>query len=248
VYVHGQNKPVGEIASAEVFSPGLFARTGPLIYGMDGQVYDVRTWQRLLPPPGRRFHPDLARFSPDGRFVSAFIGSGFFGESVVIDTRTDKQFPVVGEWRNPTGFGFASSLSPSGDVSSGQVANGELQFFPPADRLNLPPDLLELWAQVAVRGHLDERGAFVPWDEATWEKRRQELAAKRAPVPDFPFPGYVAIDKLHWLRQEYENAKDVAKPALAAKLLAGAEAIGDKAEAVRWRAVLEKDAKRSPQR
>jgi hypothetical protein len=119
------------------------------------------------------------------------------------------------------------------------VDNAAVQFLPPADQLNrLPQDLLELWAQVAVRGELGEGGQFVPWDEAKWEAKRQELAAKPAPIPDFPFPGYVAMDKLHWLKQEYANANDAAKPDWAAKLLARAEALGDKVEAARWRAVL----------
>jgi hypothetical protein len=98
--------------------------------------------------------------------------------------------------------------------------------------------LLQLWAQVAVRGELDAVGQFVKWDEATWEKKRQELAAKPAPLPDFPFPGYVAVDKLHWLRQEYENASDAEKPRLAKQLLDRAEIIGDKTEAGRWRAIV----------
>jgi hypothetical protein len=106
------------------------------------------------------------------------------------------------------------------------------------DGANLPTDLLELWAQVAVRGHLDDEGAFVKWDEPTWEKKRQELAARPAPWPDFPFPGHVAADRLHWLRQEYESASAADKPGLAQQLLDRAEAGGDMAEAVRWRAIV----------
>jgi hypothetical protein len=104
--------------------------------------------------------------------------------------------------------------------------------------LNIPPDLLELWAQVAVRGHLDDEGAFVKWDEATWERKRQELAARPAPWPDFPFPGYVAVDRLHWLRAECADADEADKRRLAHQLLERAEAAGDKSEAVRWRAWL----------
>jgi hypothetical protein len=120
-----------------------------------------------------------------------------------------------------------------------QVGLGQVQFLPPTDQLTLlSPDLLELWAQVAVRGYLDDQGAFVKWDVATWEEKRQELAAKPAPLSDFPFPGYVARDQLHWLRQEYLNASDAEKPRLAKRLLDRAETIGDKAEAVQWRALL----------
>jgi hypothetical protein len=220
----GRDEPVAQFQSGSV---ELLGRVGDLAHDGDGQVYDMRTWQRLFPPPGRRFHPDLARFSPDGRFVNA--------EGGVIDTRTDKQF-AAGVWHKMPGFGLIANLS---NVQFDRpVDNRAVQFLPPADRLNFPPDLLELWAQVAVRGELDAERRFVPWDEATWEKKRQELSAMPAAYPDFPFPGYVATDKLHWLRQEYENAKDTAKPDIAAQLLARAEAMGDKAEAVRWRAVL----------
>lgn len=104
--------------------------------------------------------------------------------------------------------------------------------------MEIPTDLLELWAQIAVRGHLDDEGTFVKWDEPTWEKHRQELAAKPVPYPDFPFPGHVATDRLHWLRQEYGNANDAEKSRLAKQLLDRAEAAGDKAEAVRWRTIL----------
>jgi hypothetical protein len=122
-----------------------------------------------------------------------------------------------------------------------------IRLLPPASKLDLRPELLELWAHVAVRGELDTEGRFVKWDEATWEKKRQELAAKPAPYPDFPFPGRVAADQLHWLRQEYENASAVEKPRLARQLLDRAEAIGDKVEAVRWRGVLGAYANRPPQ-
>ena len=110
--------------------------------------------------------------------------------------------------------------------------------LPPPVRLRIPAYLLEHWAQVAVRGQLDDEDAFVKWDEPTWEKQRQELAAQPAPYPEFPFPGYVAQDRLHWLRQEYDNASEADKPALARQLLDRAEAAGDQAEAARWRRVL----------
>ena len=110
--------------------------------------------------------------------------------------------------------------------------------LPSLDQLAIPPDMLELWAQVAVRGQLDDEGLFVKWDEETWEKKRQELAAKPAPYPDSPFPGHVANDKLHWLRQEYEQADDADKPILARQLLDRSEAAGDEVEAVGWRSVL----------
>ena len=113
-----------------------------------------------------------------------------------------------------------------------------LYRLPPLDHLEIPPELLELWAQVAVRGQLDDTGAFTRWDEPTWEMKRRELAAKPAPYPDFPFPGHTAVDRLHWLRDEYLTASDADKPGLAEQLLDRAQAAGDKAEAIRWRALL----------
>lgn len=75
------------------------------------------------------------------------------------------------------------------------------------------------------------------WDEATWESKRQEFATAKQPYPDFPFPGYVATDKLHWLRAEFgEATTDAEKLRLARELLSRAEAAGDTAEAVQWRA------------
>jgi serine/threonine protein kinase len=237
VYRYAQSDPVAEFFSGSAARPELPARAGQLVHGGTGQVYDVRTWQRLRPPPGRKFHPDLARFASDGRFVDAVMNS----ESVVIDTRTDKQFPVPGVWEQLPGLGLVATFSEFGTalglVSTGQVCNNQVQFIPSAERLNVPPDQLELWVQVAVRGHLDDQGVFVKWDEETWEKKRQELAAKPAPFPDFPFPGYVATDKLHWLRAEFgEAATEADKLRLARDLLRRAEAAGDRAEAVRWRA------------
>ena len=125
------------------------------------------------------------------------------------------------------GFGFIS-------VGAGRDS-ATINLIPTHQR-NLSADILEIWAQVAVRGELGPDGAFVPWDEATWEKKRQELAAMPLPYPDFPFPGYVATDKLHWLRAEYNAAPEKDTLRLATDLLSRAEASGDKVEAVRWRA------------
>jgi hypothetical protein len=97
--------------------------------------------------------------------------------------------------------------------------------------------LIELWSQVAVRGYLNEEGAFVNWSEEAWENKRQEVATVKPPIADFPFPGYVASDKFHWLRAELNEAKmDAEKLWLAEQLLDKAEAAGDKAEVVRLRA------------
>ncbi len=233
VYRYGQNEPVAEFVGAPPWTD-LLARVGDLAHGGDGRVYNTGTWQRLTPPPGRKFHPELARFAPDGRFVRAAIN----GKQALIDTRTDKSFPTRGDWGKLPKFGMIQATTPNYDGITPANYEATIRLIPSGSRLDLPTDLLELWAQVAIRGEIDAEGRFKPWDEATWEKHRQELAAKPAPYPDFPFPGHVATDKLHWLRQEYESASDKDKPSLAKQLLDRAEAAGDMAEAVRWRAIV----------
>jgi hypothetical protein len=237
VYRLGRNEPIAVFPGPRDW---LLGRAGDLAHGGNGWVYDTRTWQRLLPPPGRKFHPDLARFAPDGRFVVAGVNFSVssFGERCVIDTRTDKFLPTeVGwtdvVWRNLPGFGLVAVLNQNG--GAGTV---EVRLLPSASRLDLPADLLELWAQVAVCGEIGGDGQFLKWDESTWERKRQELAARPAPWPDFPFPGHVAADRLHWLRTRYASASDADRPHLARQLLDRAESAGDRAEAVRWRAIL----------
>jgi hypothetical protein len=163
----------------------------------------------------------LARLAADGRFVGTLTP---FGTSV-IDTRTDKQFPARARWSfaDVPGFGLVSAVTP-------HERGVQTMLIPSADKLDLRSDLLELWVQVAVRGELGPDGAFTPWNEPTWEKKRQELAAQPSPYPDFPFPGQVVADRLHWLRQEYLSARDGDKPGLAKQLLNRAEAVGDRVE------------------
>lgn len=118
----------------------------------------------------------------------------------------------------------------------GAVGPNSSQFLCPTRWPVFDPKVLQLWTQVAVRGELGPDREFVKWDEPTWEKKRQELAAAKPPDPDFPFPGYVATDKLHWLRAEYEAADEKDKLRWATELLQRAEKNGDTNEAVRWRA------------
>jgi len=226
VFRAGTATPIAEL-------PGSAARfLGDRVLLDSGQLFDTQTWRRLQPPKGRKYHPEITRFAPDGRFVPV---KNDRGEFQFLDSMTEKtsftgSFPSFYQAR----LGWVGRLVCPYDNNS----EGYLHRLPPPDQLDIPPDLLELWAQVAVRGQLDDEGGFVKWDEPTWERKRQELAAKPAPDPDFPFPGHVAQDRLHWLRQEYENASDVNKPGLARQFLDRCEAAGDKVEAVRWRAIL----------
>jgi hypothetical protein len=243
VYRYGRPEPLAvSIAALRLLPPA-----GDLVRFHDGTVYDSPTWQRLLPPAGRKFPAALARFAQDGRFVTTYPGG------LVIDTVTDKVFgkqfnegwinwpgwPATTPYGNVPGFGLVGARYEP--VNYGQGGSVKVRLIPPPSRLDLPADLLELWAQVAVCGELGGDGQFVQWDEPTWEKKRQELAAKPAPYPDFPFPGYIANDQLHWLRTEFAEAKtDADQLRTVRELLRRAESAGDRVEAVRWQAEVDR--------
>ncbi|HET6573901.1 MAG TPA: serine/threonine-protein kinase [Fimbriiglobus sp.] len=216
--------------------------SGDTLHGWDGTLIDVRAGKRLIPPPGRRFHPDLARFAADGRFVGVNFGDMW----CLIDTVTDKKLLTMsdGTVSNLTHWMFDVSGMPFAHlpgvgqcwvIQRGGIPGVQI-LLTPTTLSPLSPDRLELWAQVAVRGELGPDGTFVKWDKETWERKRQELAAKPTPYPDFPFPGHVAADKLHWLRQEFEAANDPAeKLRLVEELLRRSAESPDPHEAVRWR-------------
>jgi serine/threonine protein kinase len=209
--------------------------SGNFVLTDGGQVIDTHTGERLRPSPDRKFHPTLAQFAADGRFVVAG------GEC--LDTVTEKSFQISGSWTDydhAAGAGFVSlvfNTSSTGSLPENSGGVAQVKLVPTAAIKDIPADLLELWAQVACRGELGPDGTLVKWDEPTWERKRQELAAKPAPRPDVPFPGFVATDRLHWLRQEYAIASEADKPILAKRMLDRAEAAGDNAEATRWRAI-----------
>ncbi len=240
----GKTEPAATFESF-TFQP-LLRDDSPLILADDGQLIDGSNGQRLMPPSGQRFHPDLKLFSPDGRWVidstvRREITGQEFTSRFLLDLSVEKLISLDQDIaRLPSSVAYWSS---SGEdwigAGFGSRDAAILKRIPAGKHAILPADLLELWAQVAVRGELGENGRFVKWDEPTWEKKRQKLAAIAPPYPDFPFPGYVATDKMHWLRSEYEAAAEKDKVPLANKLFARAEAAGDKLEAVRWRAALD---------
>lgn len=228
VYRLGQPATVTDVGS-RTCDPLL--PSGDFVLTDEGQVFDTRTGQRLVPPAGRKYHPTLTRFAADGRFVVTKTRTGM---DVAIDTRTDKSL----ELRNDSyKYGY---IPGTGLSTAPMTANQTVQIhlLPTTALKDIPANLLTLWAQVAVCGELAADGTFKKWDEPTWERKRQELAAKQPPVSGLPFPGYLAKDKLHWLRKEFESADDAKKSQIAKQLLDRAEAVGDKVEAVRWRAAL----------
>jgi hypothetical protein len=224
--------------------------SGDFLLTDGGKIIDTKApGPHLSPPTGHKYHPTLSRFAADGRFVIV--------DKNMVDTLTDKSFPSpewpdLGESGYQPGFGFLTAALR--DVNVETIVNNrvertkigtdlQVRLLPTAALKDIPLDLLELWIKVVLRGELGSDGAYVKWDEPTWEKKRQELATKKAPIADFPFPGHVTTDRLHWLRAEFEAAEDANKPRLAKQLLARAEAAGDKIEANRWRKWLEASAK-----
>jgi tetratricopeptide (TPR) repeat protein len=199
---------------------------GELLRYNEAELLDGRSLRRLSPPTGRKFHPALKRLSSDGRF--------FFSNDTITDTATEKQIPHAWDSGQDPQF-----LPRFGTVTTVLSDFGwHVWILPAPEFLEVPPVLLELWAQVAARGQLDEAGTFVKWDELTWEQKRRELASKPVSYSNFPFPGHLAGDRLYWLRREFENANDADKPRFAKQLLDRANAAGDKIEAARWIAVV----------
>jgi hypothetical protein len=191
------------------------------------QIIDTHTWQLLPAPAGHKFHPAVAQFALDGRFVDS-------GTSL-LDTFTEKSIEPLGpmgfatEFHHLRGYGLAA-------IVNGQFSAINVLQVPAAEHLNLPEDLLERWAQVAVRGEIAPDGTFVEWTEPQWEAKRQELAAMKVPDSKFPFPGYLAQNRFHWLQVKLAEAdSNEEKLVLMQELMQRAEAVGDKAESDRWR-------------
>jgi serine/threonine protein kinase/tetratricopeptide (TPR) repeat protein len=218
--------------------PGCWVITaelgGELLRYNRTELLDGQSLKRLAPPAGRKFHPALKRLTSDGRFFFSFEDISGPQRTDVTDTATEKQIPL------PWFDGQQCKYFPRfGTIGTFKIDHGwHVLIFPAPEYLEVRPVLLELWAQVAARGHLDDAGAFVKWDELTWEQKRQELASKPVPYANFPFPGHLSGDRLYWLRQEFENANNADKLRFARQLLDRANAAGDKVEAARLIAVV----------
>jgi hypothetical protein len=158
---------------------------------------DATTIQRLKPPVGRKYHPELAKLAPDGRFWQN------------LDTVTEKDLPVPFAGNYIPGLGCVQFNNHWIEVEEGRrFYNGhEFHFLPDAKRLDFPPELVELWAQVVVGGELTPEGTFQPWDQPTWTAKQKELAAMRPPYTDFPFPGWAATELNLWYRIRANDTK-----------------------------------------
>jgi hypothetical protein len=219
------------IAQYQSYRADLLPSSATFVQIDGGVVLDTKNWQPLQPPEGFRFHPSLSRFAADGRFVIGTNAGGQPYGDAIIDTRADRMFST-----GKQDFGF---LAGTGLVTVGSIGYSWQQgiiLIPTEALTDIPADLLQLWLQVAVRGELGPDGSFIAWDEPTWERHRKELAARPAPRADVPFPGYLATDTLHWLRQEFESKEsDTDRLPLAEELLRRAEGLNDGTEATIWR-------------
>jgi hypothetical protein len=187
-------------------------------------LFSVAPIQLIAPPDGRMFHPRLAELSPDGRFWGS------------LDTVTDRTLPassLFGEkilpHQDPWAFfeepdlpAFFSPAECRGRYFPGYGTVGvthtddrfELRILPDPKKLDIPPQLLELWAQVITGGELAADGGFKPWDQPTWMAKQRELAAAKAPYADFPFPGWAATEPNLWYLIKARSSQDESERAL----------------------------------
>jgi serine/threonine protein kinase len=196
-------------AEFERDAPGLdslIAELGGKLFRDERTLYTLEPLQRLNPPRGRKYHPDLAKLAPDGRF---------FGN---LDTVTEKELPVSFAGKGMSGFGRWTFKDFWIEIEEGRRGydGHELHLLPDPKRLNFPQEMLELWVQVVTGGELGTDGRFQPWDEPTWAAKQKQLAAMKPPYADFPFPGWAATEPNLWYRiqanrttgQERENLLD----------------------------------------
>jgi serine/threonine protein kinase len=162
---------------------------GSLLIRMNRTLIDAKTFERLKPPSGRKYHPDLAKLAPDGRFFEN------------LDTVTEKELPLYqddsdGFYFNSYGLGFGQF----GLIWNRRQDWYQLYILPDPVRLTIPPAMLELWAQLVTGGELGSDGLFEAWDEPKWTAKQKELAAMTPPYADFPFPGWAATEPNLWYR------------------------------------------------
>ena len=167
--------PVGELGGAFLRHERVLLTTDPI--------------QRLKPPPGRKYAAELAQLAPDGRFWQS------------LDTVTEKELPYFLKGQYFPGLGQVG-VRPYyvEDEPPYRHDDTELRILPDPKRLDIPADLLQLWAQVVVGGELSPEGTFQPWDQPTWATKQRELAAMKLPCTDFPFPGWAATEPNLWHR------------------------------------------------
>jgi hypothetical protein len=179
-------------------------RDNSIVFGSRKQLIDTNSMTRVKPAPGRKFAVELAKFAPDGRFLGS------------LDTLTEKTLPHgmkedeyhkyvpgLGQIRFEIGRNFEEYEDRLGGVLYPAVNSPDAEWLniqPDTKRLDIPPKMLELWAQVIVAGELSADDRFLHWDEPTWAAKQRVLAAMKLPYRDFPFPGWAATEPNLWWR------------------------------------------------
>ncbi|HVC95282.1 MAG TPA: serine/threonine-protein kinase [Pirellulales bacterium] len=152
-----------------------------------GRVYDLSSLHARPQVGHHRFSPEAAEFAEDGRRLLL--------RNDLWDLATERP---IGDLDGNSG-------------NSHIVCSNGVWWISPDSLVLLPeqPETLDaeavvLWAGLVARGEINEDDKFAPWDEATWEAKRQALLRLAAQAGAFPFPGPMASDRLYWLRRELE--------------------------------------------
>lgn len=175
--------PWEKLGQDNLYRNPLVGELGGTLIRCGWVLTDANTFQRLKPPLGRKYATELAKLAPDGRFFEN------------LDTITEKRLPIEC-------FQLITTVDEAAYINGTNLFRTayepELRFRPDCKRLTIPPEMLELWAQVVVGGDLTPEGRFQAWDEPTWQARQKQLAAMTPPYADFPFPGWVTQEPHLW--------------------------------------------------
>ncbi|MBX9579006.1 MAG: protein kinase [Gemmataceae bacterium] len=126
------------------------------------------------------------------------------------DTVTEKDLPYAVNGPHVHGFGQVAvrTYGEAGEDNPRYYDDAELRVLPDPKRLDIPPELVELWAKVVVGGELGPDGRFQAWDHPTWATKQRELAAAKPPYADFPFPGWATTEPHLWWRIRANELKE----------------------------------------
>jgi tRNA A-37 threonylcarbamoyl transferase component Bud32 len=161
-----------------------------------GKIYDIKTGTHRAPPVGRKYAPEVARFTTEKRFLvvrgapTDLLTEKVIGRSSALGTIQyvpNRQTFLVLVW--------ASSVP----------ARASPRYFP-LPGSGLDTNVARLFAEVATCHELDE-GIAKPIKEAIWDERRKELA-RRLDGHSAPFPmSRLASDPWYWLRRQADRAQ-----------------------------------------
>ena len=147
-----------------------------------GQLFETQTWRRRQPPKGRKYHPEIIRFAPDGRFVPV---KNDRGEFQFLDTATEE-----------------TSFTGSFPASTRRGSDGWEDWSVPTTtipkatctacrhRINWTFHLTSSNSGPRSRSGVNSttRENFVKWDEPTWEKNGRNSPPSLLLTPTFLSP------------------------------------------------------------